>query len=94
MKILICKNCGYADESSSDVWKVTRPKPEDDAVLTCPECNGKEFLKLQLSFESSMHLEKKPFKCPGGRKDVKITLVCPIKYTCMIYPRCTESILS
>lgn len=47
MKFLICKTCGHVDLTSSDEWKVTRPK--DDAEIFCPECNGKEFLKMELS---------------------------------------------
>lgn len=57
MKFLICKTCGYVDLTSSDTWEVTRPG--EDAELNCPECKGKQFLKMELSIKVNKNLEEK-----------------------------------
>jgi len=53
MKFFICKTCGYADLTYSDKWKVIRV--EDDTEIVCPKCNGKEFLKMELSIMDLKH---------------------------------------
>lgn len=50
MKFFVCKKCGYMDATSSVSWEVKRE--DEDAILLCPKCNNKKFLKMTLSIES------------------------------------------
>ena len=51
MKAFICKECGYADLSSSDSWKVIPPKDDIDAPaeIQCPRCGNGDFFIMQIN---------------------------------------------
>jgi predicted RNA-binding Zn-ribbon protein involved in translation (DUF1610 family) len=46
VRLLICKQCGFADNSSSDNWRVTRE--DEDSKLLCPACGQDELIKIEL----------------------------------------------
>ena len=61
MRLFICKKCGQADLSSSDSWKVVRPKEDIDApaAILCPKCDGGDFLIMQITITDMLKGMKK-----------------------------------
>jgi len=49
MRILICKNCCFYDDQSSDSWKIKTT--EDSGELQCPKCDETEFVRLVINIQ-------------------------------------------